>query len=640
VTRLQTRSWQPYDRWFVCGIAGIAFADPNRITDESRLVRMTQIMRHRGPDSAGFHCGPGIGLGMRRLSIIDTATGDQPIANEDGSVVVVCNGEIYNFVELRARLQASGHRFRTHSDTEVIVHLYEEDPSAFVEQLRGMFALAVWDARRRRLTLARDRFGIKPLHYALTDEGVVFGSELKAVLASGSVSSRVDRDALHDLFAFGYIRAPRSMVAGVNRLRAGECLTFEAGTVSTRQYWDLAFPAATEYDRSRSDEDWADQLRAELTHAVRLHLQSDVPVGAWLSAGIDSSAVAAIAQAELRRPLPTFTLGFENPQVDELRYHRLLDEYPEYQLVGHRLECRREHGALLPKAIWHREQPFGDAVDISRMLIAEASARHVKVVLCGEGSDEALGGYAWYRADKVLAPAAKLPLAFRRLAAAALRGRWPGASAILMSPAAIGVSRFQALSGGATNAAVPAGLLLDDGAGRVESSPLPAEFAGWHRFAQLQYLDFKLRMAESVVQHLDSHSMAYSVEARVPFLDHPLVEFCASIPPWVKLRGLQEKAVLRRAMRRVLPPTICRRRKRPLSAPVKDWMRPPLSEVVRESLSASRIRDAGFFDASCVAELLRAHEAGVADHSRLLLLIAGTQLWDDMFRKRLGCATA
>jgi len=577
---------------------------------------------------------------MRRLSIIDTATGDQPIANEDGSVVVVCNGEIYNFVELRARLQAAGHQFRTQSDTEVIVHLYEEDPSAFVEQLRGMFALAVWDARRRRLTLARDRFGIKPLHYALTDQGVVFGSELKAVLASGGVSPRMDRDALRDIFTFGYVRAPRSMVAGVNRLRAGECLAFESGRVSTRQYWDLTFPAAADYDRRRSDDDWAEQLRAELTYSVRLHLRSDVPIGAWLSAGIDSSAVAALAQAELRQPLPTFTLGFENPQVDELRYHRLLDEHPEYHLVGHRLECRREHGALLPQAIWHREQPFGQGVDISRMLIAEASARRVKVVLCGEGADEALGGYAWYRADKVLAPAARWPLAFRRLAAAALRGRWPGASAILRSPAAMGVSRFRALCGGATNATLPAGLLLDDAGGDVESSPLPAEFAGWHRFAQLQYLDFKLRLAESVVQHLDSHSMAYSVEARVPFLDHPLVEFCASIPPWVKLRGLQEKAVLRRAMRGVLPPSICRRRKRPLSAPVGDWMSSPLPEVVRESLSESRIRDTGVFDASCVAQVLRAHESGVADHSRLLLLIAGMQLWDEMFSKRQGCVAA
>lgn len=623
----------------MCGIAGIACTDPNRGTDESRLRRMTQIMWHRGPDSEGFHRGPGIGLGMRRLSIIDTATGDQPIANEDGSVVVVCNGEIYNFVELRARLQAAGHRFRTQSDTEVIVHLYEEDPSAFVEQLRGMFALAVWDSRRRRLTLARDRFGIKPLHYALTNEGVIFGSELKAILAAGGVSACMDRDALRDVFTFGYVRTPRSMVVGVNRLRAGECLTFESGTVKTRQYWDLTFPAAADYDRSRSDDAWADQLRAELTNSVRLHLRSDVPVGVWLSAGIDSSAVAAVMQTELRRPLPTFTLGFENPQVDELRYHRLLDEYPSYQLVGHRLECRREHCGLLPRAVWHREQPFGQGVDISRMLIAEASAREVKVVLCGEGADEALGGYAWYRADKALAPAARWPLALRRLAAAGVRRRWPGASTILLAPAAMGVSRFRALSGGATNADLPDGLLLGGTVGGMESSPLPAEFAGWHRFAQLQYLDFKLRLAESVVQHLDSHSMAYSLEARVPFLDHPLVEFCATIPPWVKLRGLQEKAVLRRAMRGVLPPSICRRRKRPLSAPVRDWMRPPLPDVVRDSLSASRIRDTGFFDASCVAGLLRAHEAGVADHSRLLLLIAGTQLWDEMFRKRLACVT-
>jgi asparagine synthase (glutamine-hydrolysing) len=288
---------------------------------------------------------------------------------------------------------------------------------------------------------------------------------------------------------------------------------------------------------------------------------------------------------------------------------------------------------LLPQAIWHREQPFGLGVEISRWLIAEMSARHVKVVLCGEGADEALGGYAWYRADKALAVARHWPMAARRLAATALRGRWPGAATILQAPAEMGVNRFRALSGGATNAATPADLLVDDTNPEPDEFDVPEGFTSWHRFAQLQYLDFKLRLAESVLQHLDTMSMAHSLEARVPFLDHQLVEFCSTIPPQMTLRRWQEKAVLRDAMRGVLPPEISQRKKVPMSAPVRDWMRPPLPELAMESLSDSRVRAAGYFHPACVARLLRLHQSGAADHSRLLLLITGTHVWDDLFNK-------
>ena len=617
----------------MCGIAGIAFTEINRRAEPVLLRRMTQAIRHRGPDSDGFHIAPGIGLGMRRLSIIDPENGDQPITNEDGSVIVICNGEIYNHLELRKHLTAAGHTFSTNSDTEVIAHLYEDEPETFLDRLRGMFAIALWDATRRRLTLARDRFGIKPLHYAVTTDGLVFGSELKAVLASGLVAPTLDRSALHEVFNLGYVRSPRSMVTGVQRLRPAQCLMFQAGHTTTRTYWDLTFPDAREYDRKRTAGEWAEALRAKLTESVRLHLRSDVPVGAWLSAGIDSSAVVALMHAELRRSVPTFTLGFENPQVDELRRCRILDEFPEFELDGHRTECRSSHFSLLPQAIWHREQPFSLGVEISRWLIAEMSARHVKVVLCGEGADEALGGYAWYRADKALAVVRHWPLSVRRLAAAAVRGRWPGAATIMLAPAEMGVSRFRALSGGSTNAAIAADLLVGGTNPETDEQDVPEGFKSWHRFAQLQYLDFKLRMAESIVQHLDAISMAHSVEARVPFLDHPLVEFCSTIPPWIALHRWQEKAVLRDAMRGLLPPEICKRKKVPMSAPVQDWMRRPLPELAMESLSGSRVRAAGYFEPACVARLLSQHQSGAADHSRLLLLITGTHVWDDLFSK-------
>jgi len=611
----------------MCGIAGIAFNDATRPADEPTLRRMTDIMRYRGPDSEGFYCAPGIGLGVRRLRIIGTATGDQPITNEDGSVVVICNGEIYNYVELREQLLAKGHQFRSRSDTEVIVHLYEEHPDGFWNDLRGMFALALWDAKQRRLWLVRDRLGIKPLHYAVTRDALVFGSELKTVLASGLIIPTMDQRALKEIFALGFVRAPHTMVTEVKRLQPGHWLRFEAGAIATRCYWDVSFPDCDDYDRSVSPAQWAEMLREKLTESVRLHLRSDVPLGVWLSGGIDSSAVAALMSRELRRPIHTFTLGFENPTVDEVKRNKLLDEFPEYQLIGHRMECRREHAELFPKAVWHREQPFGLGVDISRILIAELAAKRVKVVLTGEGADEILGGYPWYRAEKVLGPLAGLPVPMRRFAACALSVRWPGAARILRSPAGWNLKRFPALIGSAGDN-IPRELFTFDGE-ELEELAMPDGFHRWHRFVQLQYLDMKWRLADSVIPHVDLPSMAYSLEARVPFLDHVLVEFAATIPPEVKMRGFREKDVLRQAMRGILPAEICRRKKFALSAPSSDLLAGSLPQIEEENN--------GYFNPSCIRALIAQHRQGQANHSKLLLLVRTTYLWDKLFLKRFSC---
>lgn len=612
------------------------------------LQRMADIMRYRGPDSDGFHIDDGVGLGVRRLSIIDTANGNQPIANEDGSVVVVCNGEIYNFLELRERLEGAGHRFRTHSDVEVIVHLYEDNPDGFLHELRGMFGLAVWDANRRRLFIARDRLGIKPLHYALTRQGLVFGSELKTVLASGLVTPARDTGALRDLLTFGFVRAPRTMLAGVQRLLPGQWLRFAAGGVVKGFYWDASFPQRQEYDTRRTAAEWADALREKLRESVRIHLRSDVPVGAWLSGGIDSSAVTALMCRETSGPIQSFTLAFENPDVDEVTGNRLLNDYPEYKLVGRRIECRQQHFELLPRAVWHREQPFGLGVDISRMVLAEATAQQLKVVLTGEGSDEALGGYSWYRANKILGPLAILPQWMRHIGAAALSatGHWPGAARILASPPGMNRQRFCALIGGPANlqfhrSLVAVDLAQDMGADFEDDLiNLPEAFHTWHPFAQLQYLDLKLRLADSVISHLDLFSMAHSVEARVPFLDHPFVDFCAMIPPWIKMQRWEEKAVLRRAMHGILPPELCRRKKFGLSAPTRDWVAAALPEFAASILSPKQLQDTGWFNPATVARLLTEHQAGRVDHSRLLMMILTTQLWDDMFLKQFSTMNA
>jgi len=608
----------------------MAFHDTTRQPDEPMLRRMTDIMRYRGPDGEGFYCAAGIGLGMCRLRIIDPVTGDQPIANEDGSVRVICNGEIYNYIELREQLLAKGHRFRSRSDTEVIVHLYEDDPNGFLEKLRGMFAFALWDDPNRRLLLVRDRLGIKPLHYAVTREGIVFGSELKTVLASGCVAVEHDKQALCELFRLGLIRAPRTMVAAVRQLLPGQWLSFKGGNVATGIYWDVSFPERNDYERQRSAEQWAEALREKLTEVVRLHLRSDVPVGSWLSGGIDSSAVTALMCRQLRQPFHTFTIGFEDQRVDEVRHNRLLDDYPDFPVVGHRLECSGKHAALVPQAVWHQEQPFRLGVDIPRMLLAEMTAQEVKVVLTGEGADEVLGGYEWYGTDRWLRPLAGAPVGVRELIARVLERRWPGAAWILRSPPELRRDRFSALTGTPWRAVGRDGSFFSEEP--VEEPVLPEAFDRWHPFAQLQYLDLKWRMANSVIPRVDRPSMAHSLEARVPFLDHELVEFCARIPPSLKWRGRREKFLLRLAMREVLPSEICWRKKFPMSAPTR--------ELVDGVLPAITDRTDGWFDPARLRALVADHRAGRADHSRILLLIVTMQLWEELFRKRFSCASS
>jgi asparagine synthase (glutamine-hydrolysing) len=626
----------------MCGICGIAWSDAKRPASAETLKRMSDSLRHRGPDSEGFLAAPGIGLGFRRLSIVDLKTGDQPISNEDGSVTVICNGEIYNHVELRRRLVAAGHRFATASDVEVIVHLYEDHGPDFVLHLRGMFGLALWDARRQRLILARDRLGIKPLHYAVTGDGLFFGSEQKAILASGAVEPEPDLQALGQLLSYGRIIAPRTIVTGIRRLPAGHTLTWSEGRADIRQYWEAMFPARDGYDHSVTDQDWADGLRDKLTESVRLHLRSDVPVGAWLSAGIDSSSVAALMSRLVPPPVQTFTLRFEDPAFDELRDQKGLDDYPEYGLAGHRIVCRHVDMQRLPKAIWHAEDTLLGGVEIGRLMVAQATAAHVKVVLTGEGSDEILGGYPWYPTMRLLDPLFLLPQAARRIIAGipSIDRRWPGAATTIAGPREMNFERFSRsithLRGRSDGSEVLAPHIGAELArrrdGLADAVPPPAGFETWHPFARMQYFDLKHRMGDGVVLGLDRASMAYSVEARVPFLDHELVEYCARIPPRVKMKWLREKHVLRQAMESVLPPDIVARKKRGLQVPMDTWLRAPLPEFAAERISPSALRQGGYFDADKVAALLRLHRAGGENLGQILSVVLCVQIWHDLFR--------
>ncbi|MGH7790996.1 MAG: asparagine synthase (glutamine-hydrolyzing), partial [Thermodesulfobacteriota bacterium] len=388
----------------MCGICGVAYSHPERQVNREMLRQMTDIMVHRGPDSEGFYVAPGIGLGIRRLSIIDLETGDQPISNEDETVTVVCNGEIYNFQELRQELIAAGHRFRTGSDVEVIVHLYEDHGVQCVNYLRGMFAFALWDARRRLLMLARDRLGIKPLFYSIGPTGIFFGSELKSILMSGSIERRVDVHALKDLFTVGFVIGSKTFFTEIRRLLPGQYLLYENGILSRQRYWDIQFPANHDETPRMSAEEWAEALRAKLEESVRIHLRSDVPVGAWLSAGIDSSSVVSLMSRITNHPIQTFTLAFENPRFDEVGWQKILKDFPGYNLPNRQSVFTARSFELLPKAVWHCEDPVALGSGISRMVISDLASQDVKVVLTGEGSDEVFGSYPWFETFKLLEP--------------------------------------------------------------------------------------------------------------------------------------------------------------------------------------------------------------------------------------------
>jgi asparagine synthase (glutamine-hydrolysing) len=623
----------------MCGICGIVFSDHTQPVDPGLIRRMADVIRHRGPDGEGYHIAPGVGLGFRRLGIVDLKTGDQPLYNEDRSVALLCNGEIYNAPELRAELEARGHVFRSASDAEPILHLYEDRGEECLAGLRGMFGFALWDARRRRLMLARDRLGIKPVHYAVMPGALSFASEQKSVLMSGQFEPRIDAKALCDLLTLGFVRGPKTLFPGIRRLQPGHYLIFQDGKISVRCYWEPSFPSQDEPSPRLRPREWAELLLDKLRDSVRVHLMSDVPVGAWLSAGIDSSVVAGIISRISDNPVKTFTLGFEATQFDEISLQKTLDQYPAYRLSNERTICRKSDLDLLPLAVWHSEDPVPTFLDILRMKLSEMSSRHVKVVLSGEGSDEVLCGYPWFVRDKVERSLSGLPLVWRILVL--LRPfipawkRWLRASP--PGPCEMNLERYKDLLGfprrkGIQNLlsrSMKSALAM---AGEPdEDFSLPALFGSWHPLNQLQYMEMKIRLPDYINHTLDRGSMAYSLEARVPFMDAEVVEFCSRMPAALKIRGLQEKYILRRAAAGLLPGPIRRRKKRGLAAPIGQWLTAPLPEFAVELLSGGSLRSKGYFNPLTVERLLRKHQAGQAHHGPTLAAVLAVQLWDEIF---------
>jgi asparagine synthase (glutamine-hydrolysing) len=625
----------------MCGICGVVYSNPAKPVSRELLTDMTEILIHRGPDSHGMHIGPGVGLGVRRLSIIDLKNGDQPISNEDGSVTVICNGEIYNFKELQRHLLSRGHTFQTGSDVEVIVHLYEEYGPDCVNQLRGMFAFALWDSRCRQLMVARDRLGIKPLFYAQQDDGLLFASELKSILMNGRVLREINLHALDQLFTFGFVLAPYTLLNNINRLLPGHYLIYKDGNLSFHQYWDLHFPTSRDYT-DKTTEEWASLLKAKLRETVDIHLRSDVPVGALLSAGLDSSAIVSLMSRN-NHSVQTFSLTFENRKYDEFHTQKTLKDFPDFHISNQQILCGSADFELLSKAVWHCEDPFTTGLEIPQMILSKSASENVKVVLTGEGSDEIFGGYSWFRTDKLVKPLTILPIGLRKFVCdiPAVQKKWRIASRLLPALPELNLDRYQRCIG----SSIPnfdfhtfsPEVFASMGNQKTEAKQflnLPDEFYTWHRFAQLQYFEIKVRLPNYVTRHLDSASMAYSLETRVPFLDHELVEFSAQIPPSLKMKGIKEKYILRRAMREDLPKEIVNRKKRGLAAPFQQWVK-NLPDFASDMLSEKSIREKGWFDPANVGRMIHQHRTGEVNYGKQLMGVLGVQIWDDLFLR--GC---
>ena len=617
----------------MCGICGIVRADGGQ-ADRGVLARMSAALVHRGPDSEGLEVDGEAGLAARRLAIIDLEGGDQPISGEDGRVTVVQNGEVYNHADLRGELERAGHRFATRSDTEALVHLYEQHGLGFAERLRGMFAVALWDRGPRRLVLARDRFGIKPLYYRLGPEGIAFASELKALMELPELSRTVDLDALESYLAFNAIHGPATIYREVRKLGPGELLVYEGGAARSERF---AAPAPVAEGEQRQ-EPWgvlAAELRDRLRDSVRAHLVADVPVGVLLSGGIDSSALTALAAQESAGRVATFSIGFAERSFSEVEQARTIAR--RYRTDHHELVLRPDAAELLPRIAAAFDEPFADSSALPTYLVSRLASEHVKVALSGEGGDELFGGYETYAADVLamrVGPAARLlaPLVERLPTGS---GRVPLDYRLKRFVRAAHLPPLERHHGWKEifSADARAELLRPDRRGTADPlAPYRARWAeteGADTLARLQDVDRAIYLVDDLLVKTDRMSMAHSLELRVPFLDPLVAELALALPRAARVRGLAKKRLLRAAVEPLVGREIARGGKKGFSIPAAAWLRGELAPFAREVLSAERLRRQGYFDPAAVNRLLGEHVGRRADHSRQLWGLMCFSLWCD-----------
>ena len=623
----------------MCGIAGIIKLDPREQVEEARLRRMLAVLRHRGPDGEGIHLDGAVGLGHRRLAIIDPVGGAQPMANEDDSLWIVCNGEIYNHPELRPEMGRLGHRYRTRSDTETILHLYEGDGERCVERLRGMFAFALWDGVRSRLLLARDRLGIKPLYYALTRDELIFASEIKAILAAGPIRAAFNEAVLPEFLATRFVSGPETFFIRVRKLLPGHRLMWSRETgLRIERYWRL--PASGEPSVGTVEEQAA-LVRDRLEQAVRSHLMSDVPLGLFLSGGIDSTGLAVLAARLTGGPLRTFAVGFGEREANELAFARQAARAAQAE---HRevVVTPAEFFGALPRLVWHEDEPIAFTSSVPLHFLSRLAREHVKVVLTGEGADELFLGYNRYR---VTAWNEQLGQVYGRLVPSALRVR--GVRLVKALP--MGVRRYAQRTFLAVDSA-PRDLFMENfavfptflqrhllrDARRLDTNDPYAyvlrcfDEDGGDILDRMSRADLQTYLIELLMKQ-DQMSMAASLESRVPFLDHPLVEYVSALPARFKLRGWRTKVVLRSALHDVVPRAILKRRKMGFPVPLGPWLRGAWWPVIQEFVLSPRAQGRGLFDPSVLRSLAQAHHAGAADHGDRLWLLVNLEIWQRIF---------
>jgi len=627
----------------MCGICGILHYDREAKADNDEVRRMNEAIIHRGPDEDGFYINGRVGMAMRRLSIIDLTSGQQPIGNEDGTIWIVYNGEIYNFPELRRDLESKGHHFRTNSDTEAVVHAYEEYGVDCPAKLNGMFAFSIWDTRRQRLFIARDRLGKKPLYYYNDGKRLVYGSELKALLQARDIPRRVSLPALDLYLTYEYVPAPYTIFENIYKLPAGHSLSVEAnGKVDIRQYWELRFN-----ENGYHEQDLEKKLAALLQDAVKIRLMSDVPLGAFLSGGIDSSIVVGLMAKVMDQPVKTFSIGFEDSTYNELHYARQIaklfkTEHREFIIKPNALE-------LTEKLVHHLDEPLGDFSIFPTYLVSKMARDYVTVVLSGDGGDELFGGYDTYVADLTYQRYRKVPAFLRKGIVE------PAVSILPPTEKKKGlVNKARRFLEGAKHPEDLRHVRWMIFLSAAEKHELYGEaLKGWRDnqaaygyirnfFAQANsndegnrqsFVDIKTYLADDIMVKVDRMSMATSLEARAPFLDYRVAELAATIPSGLKIHGTTTKYILKKAMADLLPHEILHRGKEGFSIPIKNWLRNELKPVMLDVLSSDNIKRDGFFNDGYVQSLIKEHLDGVENHSHRLWALMVFGIWRDVYLK-------
>ena len=619
----------------MCGICGIYNAQTQEPVSQTFIERMTRLISHRGPDDSGAYLDGPLGLGFARLSIIDLESGHQPMSNETGEIWIVFNGEIWNYKALRKEFLEKGHRFRTNSDTETIIHAYEEYGVDCIAHLHGMFGLAIWDVTRRRLLLARDRVGKKPLYYARVDGNLIFASEIKSLLCHPQVKRRVDVQALADFLSVRYVPGPATLFANISKVLPGHLILCENGEFKEHCYWDFTFGKTEDH----SVEDYIHGIRQHIHHAVEERMMADVPLGAMLSGGVDSSIITGIMSQLMNEPVKTFSVGFDVPGYSELPYARLVAQYfgtDHHDLI---VKCS-DLSAYWPLLTWHRDEPVSEPSDIGVYLVSKLAKQHVKVVLSGEGGDELFAGYPKYIVDWLARYYQILPAPIRDQLITPLLERLPyNMRKLKMTARALSQPAPERWMNwfGVFNGQLKNNLLSASTKASIDKDSSQA-FRRWLEknpqrddLSSMLYLDTKIWLPDNLLMKGDKMTMAASLESRIPLLDYKLIEFAASIPSHIKVKPFRTKYLLKRAYADFLPESILTRKKMGFNVPISNWFRGEQRNLITRLLLSERARSRGFLSNEFVASLLSDHLEGKTQYGNQLFILASLELWFRVF---------